>query len=148
MACSAAVTLTGHVGAVGFDRMPEPGKPVLATGAITPCDFARSSATPALLGLLRDRPDTDVTRGVAVVAVGIIEAVAVCDGQFTPVLRCAEFPRTIVLELTEKMRKQALDNLCRWVAVGGRLYSVDANRFRLEVHSLEAVRRSDRAERR
>jgi hypothetical protein len=80
--------------------------------------------------------------GVAVVAVGIIEAVAVCDGQFTPVLRRAEFPRTIVLELTEKMRKKAISYLFRWVTVDGRLYSVDANSYRLEAHRLHTVRRN------
>lgn len=139
--------MTCRVEAVGIERMPEPGKPVLAAGAMRLCDSAESSATPVLRELLRDRPDTDVMLGVAVVAVGIIEAVAVCDGQFTPVLRCAEFPRKIVLELAEKMWKQASDNLCRWVAVDGRLYSVDANSYRLEAHRLRAVQPIDGAQR-
>jgi hypothetical protein len=81
------------------------------------------------------------------VVVGIIEAVAVCHGQFTPVLRCTECPRAIPPEFTEKMRRQALDNLCRWVAVDGRLCSVEAKRYR-EVHRLQAVHRIDGAERR
>ena len=79
--------------------------------------------------------------------VGLVEAVAVCDGQFTPVLRCAEFPRAITLEFTETMRKRALENLCRWVEVDGRLYSVEDGHYRLEVHGLQTVRRMDEARR-
>jgi hypothetical protein len=105
------------------------------------------SPTSALLERARARPDTDRTLGVPVVAVGLIEAVAVYDGQFTPVLRCADLPGTITLEFTEKMRKQALDNLCRWVAVEGGLYSVEANRYRLEVHRLRAARRIEKGNR-
>lgn len=97
---------------------------------------------------VRAGPDTDPARGTAVALVGTVEAVAVCDGQFTPVLRCTEFPRAVALEFTERMQKQALDNLCRRVEVGGRLYPVDAHRYRLEVHRLHAVRPSDGAERR
>jgi hypothetical protein len=107
--------------------------------------------TPATLALPESvRPVThaDPTPGTAVELVGIIEAVAVCDGQFTPVLRCAKFPRAITLVFTQQMRKQALDNLCRRVAVGGRLYSSEADPYWLEVHTLRAAHRIDDVEQR
>jgi hypothetical protein len=103
--------------------------------------------TPASLGPDRARPDRTPALGSAVVVVGLIEAVAVRDGQFTPVLRCAEFTRAITLEFTEDMRKQALDNLCRRVVVDGRLHRVEATRYRLEVYRLQAAPRMDEAER-
>lgn len=82
-------------------------------------------------------------RAIAVAFVGFVEAVAVCDGQFTPVLRCTEFPRPIILELTGDMREPALDSLCREVVADGRLYSTEADRYRLEVHRLQAAPRID-----
>jgi hypothetical protein len=85
----------------------------------------------------------DLTRGIAVAFVGIVEAVAVCDGQFTPVLRCTEFPRPIILELTEDMRELALDSLCREVLADGRLYSTEVDCYRLEVYRLQAAPRTD-----
>jgi hypothetical protein len=91
---------------------------------------------------VRTRPGIDSTPARAVEVVGLVEAVAVSDGQFTPVLRCAEFSRAIILEFTEKMRKLALENLCRQVEVGGRLYPVEADLYRLEVHRLQTVRRT------
>jgi len=105
--------------------------------------------TGAVLASLRQLGSASCDRalGVPVVAVGLVEAVAVCDGHFTPVLRCADPPGAITLEFTEKMRQQALSSLCRWVAVEGRLYSAETDRYRLEVHRLRAARRIDEGDR-
>lgn len=92
--------------------------------------------------LLRARP-----LEVPIIATGLLEAVAVRDGRFTPVLRCVDPPRTITLEFTEQKQKQALNNLCRWVAVKGRLRSEGADGYRLEVHRLRAARRIDEGDR-
>jgi hypothetical protein len=86
-----------------------------------------------------NRTDTDPAPWTAVVIIGLVEAVSVCDGQFTPVLLCADFARAITLEIPEEMREQTLENLCRWVEVGGRLYSEGTDRYRLEAHRLRTV---------
>lgn len=113
-----------------------PGKPVPLTGA-----------TIASFRQLRSPASGDRAPGVLVLATGLLEAVAVRDGRFTPVLRCVDLPRAIALEFTEQMQEQALDNLCRWVAVEGRLCSVEADGYRLEVHRLRAVHRIDGGDR-
>jgi hypothetical protein len=105
-----------------------------------------TTARLALPESVRPAAHADPTPSTAVEFVGIIEAVNVCDGHFTPVLRTAKFPRAITLDVTEQMRTQALDNLCRRVTVGGRLYSSEADQYRLEVHSLRAAHRIDGAE--
>jgi hypothetical protein len=87
---------------------------------------------------VRPRSHTDPTRGTAVELVGVMEAIAVSDGRFTPVLRITTYP-PITLSFTEQMRAQALDNLCLRVAVGGRLYLSEADGHRLEVHNLRAL---------
>jgi hypothetical protein len=104
----------------------------------------RRSPRPADLGAVRSRDlfeagRVDLTLGIAVAFVGFVEAVAVCDGRFTPVLRCTGFPRPITLELTEDMRELALDSLCREVVADGRLYSTEADCYRLEVYRLQAA---------
>ena len=118
-----------------------------------PVDFSPAQAlppppAPELPESARPRLHADPTRGTAVELVGVIEAIAVSDGQFTPVLRSTKYPRSITLRFTEQMREQALDNLCRRVAVGGRLYPSEADGYRLEVHSLRSLHRADDAEQR
>ncbi|MHA6622596.1 hypothetical protein [Pseudonocardia sp. DLS-67] len=71
---------------------------------------------------------------------GLIEAVDVRDGHFTPVLRCDESPGLIALEFADRMKKRVIQNLCRRVVVEGRLHVADANGHRLEVRRLRALR--------
>lgn len=87
----------------------------------------------------RLQADLDVTVDAVVVAVGLIEAVDVRDGHFTPVLRCDESPGLIALEFADRLKKRVMQHLCRRVVVDGRLYVADANGYRLEVRSLRAL---------
>jgi hypothetical protein len=105
-------------------------------------------SSPASRVGVADRPDTDPAAGTPVVVVGLVEAVSVCDGQFTPVLLCAEFPRAITLEISEDMREQTLGDLCRWIEVSGRLHAVAAGRYRLEAHRMRTVQPSGGSEER
>ncbi|GAA0907155.1 hypothetical protein GCM10009559_75750 [Pseudonocardia zijingensis] len=88
-------------------------------------------------------PNLEAGATTSYLATGRLEADAVCDGRFTPVLRCEDPPRTITLEFTEQMQELVLTNLCRWVAVKGHLHPVGSNRYRLEVHGPRAARRID-----
>lgn len=78
--------------------------------------------------------------GLSVVAVGVIEAVDVRDGHFTPVLRGDEHPGLIALEFADRMKERVMQNLCRRVVVEGRLCAGDGNGYRLDVRCLQAVR--------
>jgi hypothetical protein len=111
--------------------------------ALPPSPTRETPATPTRPDSARPRLHADPTRGTAVELIGVIEAIAVSDGQFTPVLRSTKYPRSITLRFTEQMREQALDNLCLRVAVGGRLYPSEADGYRLEVHNLRSLRRDD-----
>lgn len=109
-----------------------PGRPAPLTAAVI-----------ALTRHKRTSASRDRAPGILVVAIGLLEAVAVRDGRFTPVLRRADPPRAINLQFMRTMHKQALENLCRRVGVEGRLCPADADRYRLEVHRLRAVHRID-----